>query len=70
MDVVAGWPGRIAELQVAVGDQVTIDQELLTVESMKMLMPVVAPAAGRVTELCVAVDQAVAEGDLLLRLDA
>ncbi len=70
MDVVAGWPGRVAELNVAVGDQVAVDDELITIESMKMLMPVLAPAAGRVSEICVAVDQAVNEGELLLRLDA
>lgn len=68
MDIVAGWPGRIAELNVGVGDEVALDDELLTIESMKMLMPVVAPAAGRVLEICVAIDDAVAEGDTLLRM--
>lgn len=70
MDVVAEWPGRVAEVNVAVGDQVAVDDELVTIESMKMLMPVMAPAAGRVSEICVAVDQAVNEGDIILRLDA
>ncbi len=69
MDVVAGWPGRVAEVNIAVGDQVILDQELVTIESMKMLMPVVAPAAGRVTEIRVAIDQAVNEGDTLLRIE-
>lgn len=70
MDVVAGWPGRVAELNVAVGDRVAVDDELATIESMKMLMPVVASAGGRVSEICVAIDQAVNEGETLLRLDA
>ncbi|TAJ16495.1 MAG: acetyl-CoA carboxylase biotin carboxyl carrier protein subunit [Dehalococcoidia bacterium] len=70
MDVVAGWPGRVAEVNVAVGDQVAVDDELVTIESMKMLMPVMAPVAGRVSEICVAVDQAVNEGETILRLDA
>lgn len=69
MDVVAGWPGRVAELNVAVGDQVAVDDELVTIESMKMLMPVMAPVAGRVAEICVAVDQAVNEGEIILKLD-
>lgn len=69
MDVVADWPGRVVEVNIAVGDQVILDQELVTIESMKMLMPVVAPAAGRVSEIRVAIDQAVNEGDTLLRIE-
>lgn len=68
MDVVAEWPGRVAELNVAVGDRVTLDQELVTIESMKMLMPVTAPSAGLVTGIKVAVDDSVNEGDTLLSL--
>jgi hypothetical protein len=44
------------------------DQELLTLESMKMLTPVPAPAAGRVEEIAVAADDYVDEGGLLIRL--
>jgi acetyl-CoA carboxylase biotin carboxyl carrier protein len=70
MDIVAEWPGRVAEVHVAVGDSVAVDQEVVTIESMKMLMPVLAPAAGRVTEVRVAADQAVSEGDILVRVEA
>jgi acetyl-CoA carboxylase biotin carboxyl carrier protein len=68
-DVTAEWPGRVAEIHVAVGDSVEADQEMITLESMKMLTPVVAPSAGTVTEIAVAVDDFVDEGVLLVRLD-
>jgi biotin carboxyl carrier protein len=68
MDVRAEWPGVVRELHVAVGAAVTADQELITLESMKMLTAVVAPAPGRVTELLVAVDDYVVEGAMLLLL--
>jgi acetyl-CoA carboxylase biotin carboxyl carrier protein len=68
MDVRAEWPGRVAEIHVAAGDAVSADDELITIESMKMLTPVGAPAAGTVGEVLVAVDDFVDEGAVLLRL--
>jgi len=53
-----------------VGDSAAIEQELVTIESMKMLMPVLAPVAGRVAEMCVSVDQTVSEGEVLIRIEA
>jgi len=70
IDVTAEWPGRVAEIHVAVGDSVEAEQELITLESMKMLTPVTVPTAGRISEIAVAVDDYVDEGGLLLRLDA
>jgi biotin carboxyl carrier protein len=69
MDVKAEWPGKIAEIAVAVGDAVKAEQELLTLESMKMLTPVEAPADGTVTEILVELEAYVEEGETLLRLD-
>ncbi|MEE8337121.1 MAG: acetyl-CoA carboxylase biotin carboxyl carrier protein subunit [Dehalococcoidia bacterium] len=69
MDVNAEWPGKIAEVAVAVGDAVEAEQELLTLESMKMLTPVVSPAAGTISEILVELEQYVEEGQTLLRLD-
>ena len=42
---------------------------MITLESMKMLTPIVAPSAGTVAEIVVAVDDFVDEGGLLMRLD-
>jgi biotin carboxyl carrier protein len=67
-DVTSPWPGRVDEIHVAVGDQVTAEQEIMTIESMKMLTPVPSPAGGEVAEIVAAVDDFVDEGGVLLRL--
>jgi biotin carboxyl carrier protein len=58
----------VREIHVAVGAAVAADDELITLESMKMLTPVIAPGAGRVSELLVSVDESVEAGAVLLRL--
>jgi biotin carboxyl carrier protein len=68
MDVLAEWPGRVAEIHVGIGDHVTPEQELVTIESMKMLMPVTASGTGEVVSVAVQVDQYVDAGALLLQL--
>ena len=67
-EVTSPWPGRVAEIHVAVGDQVSEEQEIMTIESMKMLTPVPSPSSGEVTEIAVAIDDFVDEGGLLMRL--
>ena len=61
--------GTVWKVLVQVGDAVGAEQELLILESMKMEMPVEAPAAGRVVSVAVNPGQAVEEGDLLLELE-
>lgn len=68
VDVKAEWPGRVAEFAVSVGDAVEEEQELLTIESMKMLTPVASPVAGTVAEISVEVDAFVDEGAVLMRI--
>jgi biotin carboxyl carrier protein len=68
LDVTSPWPGRVAEIHVTVGDQVVEEQEIMTVESMKMLTPVPSPAGGQVAEIVAAIDDFVDEGGVLLRL--
>ena len=69
-EVVAPWPGRIAEIHVELGAAVVAGQELLTIESMKILHPVPSEHAGRVAAILVQVNSVVQEGDPLLRIDA
>ena len=68
LDVTAPWPGRVAEILVSVGDALAEEQEIMTIESMKMLTPVPSPAAGTVQAVSVEIDQFVNEGELLLLL--
>ena len=60
--------GSIWKLLVAVGDEVAEGADLLLLESMKMEIPVAAPAAGRVAEIRVEEGETVSEGQLLLVL--
>jgi acetyl-CoA carboxylase biotin carboxyl carrier protein len=61
--------GTVWKIEVAVGDEVTADQELLILESMKMEIPATAPRGGVVREILVAQGEAIAEGQGLLVLD-
>lgn len=70
VEIRAEWPGRVAEIHVAVGDSVVADQELVTIESMKMLTPVPAPSAGTVQAIAIAIDDFVDEGSVLVTLEA
>jgi dihydrolipoamide dehydrogenase len=60
----------VIEVHVAPGDQVAVDDPIVTLESDKASMDVPAPQAGTVRELRVGVGDEVSEGDVLLLLDA
>ncbi|RAI58821.1 acetyl-CoA carboxylase biotin carboxyl carrier protein subunit [Roseicella frigidaeris] len=60
--------GSVWKLLVAVGDEVAEGADLLLLESMKMEIPVAAPAKGKVAEIRVEEGETVAEGQLLLVL--
>jgi pyruvate dehydrogenase E2 component (dihydrolipoyllysine-residue acetyltransferase) len=60
----------VIEILVSPGDEVALDDPLLTLESDKATMDVPAPAAGTVGELHVKVGDRVSQGTLLLTLAA
>ena len=60
----------VIEVHVAPGDQVAVDDPILTLESDKATMDIPAPQAGTVRELRVGVGDEVSQGDLLLTLEA
>ena len=61
---------EIIEIAVQPGDRVKPEDTLLTLESEKATMDIPSPAAGTVRELMVNVGDAVAEGTLILKLEA
>jgi len=61
---------EVIELLVKVGDTIKVDQSLITVESDKASMEIPSSSAGVVKELKVKVGDKVAEGSLLLVVEA
>ncbi len=62
----------VIEILVQAGEDVSVDQSLMTLESDKATMEVPAPAAGRLVELRVSEGDKVSEGDVIgvLEVDA
>ena len=69
MIVRADIAANVWKIEVAVGDVVEADQTLAILESMKMEIPVEAPAAGTVAEILIAEGQTIAEDQALFRID-
>ena len=61
-EVKAPMVGKVCNVLVAVGEEVTEDQPLVMLEAMKVEMPIAAPQNGIVAEILVKEGQAV-EGD-------
>ena len=61
--------GSVWKLEVTVGQVVNEGDTLLIVESMKMEIPITAPASGVVTEIFVSEGEAVSDDQLVVVLD-
>lgn len=68
-EVKAHITGTVWKIEVAVGARVSEGDTVVILESMKMEMPVEAPAGGVVSKLEVAEGSAVEEGQTLLLLE-
>ena len=66
----APMPGRVIAVRVALGGSVAAHQAVVVIEAMKMEHAVVAPQAGTLTRLAVAVGEQVQRGDLLAEVSA
>jgi len=60
--------GSVWKVEVTVGQKVNEGDTLVVVESMKMEIPVTAPAAGTVTDILVAEGEAVVDDQVILVL--
>jgi acetyl-CoA carboxylase biotin carboxyl carrier protein len=68
-DIPAHITGTVWKIEVAVGDEVDLDDTVVILESMKMEMPVEAEDAGVVKEIKVEEGESVSEGDTLVVLE-
>jgi len=62
-------PGIIKSVCVAVGDQVNENDTLCILEAMKMETPLVAPIAGKISEVTISEGQSVKGGDKLFAIE-
>jgi acetyl-CoA carboxylase biotin carboxyl carrier protein len=65
MKVVAEVAGKVWKIEARPGAQLAADDVILILESMKMEIPVAAPAAGKLLEILVREGDMVNEGDVV-----
>jgi acetyl-CoA carboxylase biotin carboxyl carrier protein len=68
-DIRAEMSASVFKVHVVVGDRVQADDAVMTLESMKMEIPVLASISGGVSALLVAEGAAVSEGDVLASVE-
>ncbi len=67
-DIHSSLTGTVWKIEVAVGASVDEDDPVITLESMKMEIPVGAPARGVISEILVAENELVEEGQVVARM--
>ena len=65
IEIKAMMPGRVVQVLLKAGDEVTKDQGVVVVEAMKMENELKSPKAGKIVEIRVAPGQTVEKGDIL-----
>ena len=66
-EVTVPMVGKIVNVLVKVGDKVSEDDQIATLEAMKMEMPIVAPVGGVIKQISVAAGQEV-DADTILAI--
>lgn len=66
--IIADVSGSIWKVHAKVGDTVAEGDEIIVIESMKMEIPVMAPAAGTIVSLAVKEGEQIKEGQVLVML--
>ena len=62
--------GDVLSILVAAGDTITVDQDLIEVETDKATMPIPSPQAGKVTKLLVSEGDTIEVGAPILEIEA
>ncbi|MDF2366169.1 acetyl-CoA carboxylase biotin carboxyl carrier protein subunit [Sneathiella sp.] len=70
IDVVAEVAGKVWKVEAKVGQTLEEEDDVIILESMKMEIPVGAPADGTLKELLVGEGDAVAEDQVVARIEA
>lgn len=68
-DIRAHITGTVWKIEVAIGEEVEEDEDLIILESMKMEMPISAPFDGIVREILIAEGDSVDEDQVLIRFE-
>ncbi len=68
-EVTVPMVGKIVNVLVKVGDQVAEDDQIATLEAMKMEMPIVAPTGGVIKEIRVTAGQEVDADTVLVIIE-
>jgi acetyl-CoA carboxylase biotin carboxyl carrier protein len=69
IDVVAEVAGKVWKVEAEIGQQLDEEDDVVILESMKMEIPVGAPADGTLKELLVAEGDAVEEDQVIARIE-
>lgn len=70
IDVTCEITAVVWKVEKSIGETVEEGDIIMVLESMKMEIPVEAPATGRITELLASDGESVSEGDVLARIEA
>lgn len=70
IDVVAEVAGKVWKIEAEVGQRLDEEDDIVILESMKMEIPVGAPADGTLKEILVGEGDAVAEDQVIARIEA
>ncbi len=69
IEVISEIAGRVWRIDAVVGTALAEEDPVITLECMKMEIPVVAPSSGTLAEVLVAEGEAVAEGQVVAALE-
>ena len=69
IDLTAEITGNLWKIEKAVGDQVNANDELFIMESMKMEIPALSPANGKVMKILAQEGDNVSEGDVIMQIE-